>query len=282
MGRVGIVVDSGADLPDDVATAAGISVVPLTIRFGDEQFLDRVTLSLEEFWHRVASSHHLPSTAAPAPGAFLEVVENLVADGADSVVIVTLSRRLSASFQSATVAAQECRVGVPVRVLDSQSATMGQGLVALAMAQQAQNGAGLDHVVAVGESARERVGVLGMLDSLDHLVKGGRIGGARALVGNLLSIKPLLTVRDGVVGEAGRQRTPTRALTALVDDVAGEIPLEALCIVHSTSPHLPLLRTLLDSRDLGVPITSAAVGPTIGTHAGPGLIGVAWLRGLPS
>ncbi|MBU6496365.1 MAG: DegV family protein [Acidobacteria bacterium] len=282
MGRVGIVVDSGADLPDDVATAAGISVVPLTIRFGDEQFLDRVTLSLEDFWHRVASSNYLPSTAAPAPGAFLEVVNNLVADGADSVVIVTLSRRLSASFQSATVAAQECRVGVPVRVVDSQSATMGQGLVALAMAQQAQNGASLDHVVAVGESARERVGVLGMLDSLDHLVKGGRIGGARALVGNLLSIKPLLTVRDGVVGEAGRQRTPTRALTALADVVASEKPLEALYIVHSTSPHLPLLRTLLDQRDLGVPIASAAMGPTIGTHAGPGLIGVAWLRGLPS
>ncbi len=281
MERVGIVVDSGADLPAELAREAGISTVPLSIRFGDEEYLDRVTMSLDDFWSRVATSTQLPSTAAPSPGAYLDEVRRRLDEGFDSIVIVTLSSRLSASYQSAVVAAEELSDVAPVRVLDSLSATMGQGLVALRMAHAAREGASLDEVVVLGESARRRVGVIGMLDSLEHLVKGGRIGSARALVGSILSIKPLLSVREGVVCEAGRHRTPARALAAIVNEVSARRPLDYLCVVHARSTLTSQLSSRLEAESLDVPLFSAAVGPTIGTHAGPGLIGVAWLEGEP-
>ncbi|NNN02768.1 MAG: DegV family protein [Acidimicrobiaceae bacterium] len=282
MGRVGVIVDSGADLPDDLAHDAAIAVVPLSIRFGEDEFLDRVTLSLEDFWRRASISPQPPQTAAPSPGAFQEAISTQRDGGAESVVIVTLSRLLSASFQSAMVAAEDFRGKLDVRVLDSETATMGQGLIALSMARAAREGADIATVLEVGQSALRRAGVIGMLDSLDQLVKGGRIGGARALVGNILSIKPLLSVRGGVVCEAGRQRTPARALTAIVDEVCRHQPLESLCVVHTKSNLRDRLSALLLARGIEIPILHAAVGPTIGAHSGPGLIGVAWLGSTPS
>ncbi|MGA3219844.1 MAG: DegV family protein [Acidimicrobiales bacterium] len=276
--RVRIVTDSASDLPQEMADALGIVVVPLHVRFGADELVDRQELSVAEFWHRCAASSDLPETSAPSPGAFKSAFEALFADGAEGVVCVTLSSKLSATNEAASQAARAMAERPPVIVLDSFSVTMGQGLMAVAAAEAASDGAAIDRVVAVAESTRERLTVCGVIDTLESLRRGGRIGGAAAALGTLLSIKPVIEVREGVVEQESRQRTRAKSLSYLAQKVRSAGPLERLAVVNAQAPDFADFLGLVADVPSTQPRLVGEIGPVIGTHAGPGTIGVAWVR----
>ncbi len=210
MPGVRIVTDSACDLTEDLVKQHDVLVVPLTIRFGAEEFEDRSELTPDEFWHRCKGKGDLPGTAAPPPGMFMEAFQRAATEGAEAVLCLTLSSKLSATYASAVTAA-DTFTGIPVHVVDTRSVTMGQGLIVIAAAEEAAAGAGIEQLVAASEDRTSRTRVFGVLGGLDFLQRGGRIGGAQALLGSLLSIKPVIMVKDGEVAEESKQRTRTRA-----------------------------------------------------------------------
>ena len=270
---VRVVTDSACDLPDDLIERNGIGVVPLTIRFGTEELIDRKELSTDEFWRRLADSDVLPETSAPSAGAFEGAFRGMVEDGATGIICINLSSKLSATMQSAQVAAQAVQADCPVVVIDSLMVSMGLGSLCLTAAQRAADGDSLDSIVANVTDRRNRSKLYGALDTLEFLKKGGRVGNARALLGTMLAIKPVLEVRDGVVEEAGKVRTRSKALRLLVDRVK-EGPFENLSVLHGNAPDVDELLDLLEPLAPRDQIVVGQIGPVIGTHAGPRVIGV--------
>jgi DegV family protein with EDD domain len=274
MPGIRVVTDSACDLPPAMAAEFGIEIVPLTIRFGNEELVDRRDLSPQEFWSRVASSPVLPETAAPSPGAFEEAYRAAAADGADGVVCVTLSGALSATYQSAMMASQAMADSIPVRVVDSRTVTIAQGLMAIAAARAAKQGKGLEDCVGVVEDLVPRTRVYGALDTMENLKKGGRIGAAQAMLGSVLSIKPIIEVSDGKVEAESRQRTRSKSLRYLVEKVREHGQVEDLAVAHGDAKDLDELLDLLGAVYPRDDILIGDIGPVIGTHGGPGVIGV--------
>ena len=274
---VRIVTDSSCDLTDEEVAAHGIEVVPLTIRFGDEELEDRTQLGVEQFYEKLGTSAVLPETAAPAPGKFEAAFRRQAAAGADAIVCVNLSAGLSATMQSAQNAAKAVEGELDVRVLDSRSITSGLGTQVLLAAEAAASGASVDEVVALVEDLSARTHVVGALDTLDNLKKGGRIGGAQALLGSLLSIKPILDISTGTVEEAGKARTRRRALEVLRDKVVEAGAVEHLCVTHGFAPDLDDMLRLLAEHHPRESIRVGHIGPVIGTHGGPRVMGVTWV-----
>ncbi len=270
---VRVVTDSSCDLPDELVEQLRIEIVPLTIRFGDEELVDREGLSPTEFWRRLKSASKLPETAAPSAGAFETVFRGLVNDGADGIVCINLSSKLSATMQSAQVAAKSMDDTCPVFVIDSLTASMGVGTLVVSAAQQAAAGCGLDDIVADITSQRDRTKLFGALDTLEYLRKGGRIGTAQALLGSMLSIKPVIELRNGIVEEAGKVRTRSKSLRALADHV-GRQPVERLAVMHGEAPDLDEFLDMLQPYVPRDEIIVGVVGPVIGTHTGPRVMGV--------
>ena len=275
---VRVVTDSACDLPDDLIERDGIEVVPLTIRFGKEELVDRKELSTDEFWRRLADSDVLPETSAPSAGAFEAAFRRLIADGATGIVCINLSSKLSATMQSAQVAAQAVQPDCPVVVVDSLMVSMGLGSLCLTAARRAAEGDSLESIVTNVTYRRNRSKLYGTLDTLEFLKKGGRVGNARALLGSMLAIKPVLEVRDGEVEEAGKVRTRSKALRLLVDRVK-EGPFENLAVLHGNAPDLDELLDLLEPLTPRDEIVIGQIGPVIGTHAGPRVIGVTFQAG---
>ncbi len=275
---VRIVTDSSCDLSEEQAAAHGIEVVPLSIRFGDEELEDRTELSVEDFYARLATSTVLPETAAPAPGKFEAAFRRQAEAGADAVVCINLSAGLSATMQSAQNAARALEGELDVRVIDSRSITSGLGTQVLLAAEAAAGGASVDEVVELVEGLAQRTHVLGALDTLENLKKGGRIGGAQALVGSLLSIKPILDISTGVVEEAGKARTRRKALEALRDKVAQAGAVEHLTVSHGFAPDVEDMLALLREVHTGGDIKVGPIGPVIGAHGGPRVMGVTWVQ----
>lgn len=271
---VRIVTDSACDLRGDEVSEFGIEVVPLSIRFGDEEFTDREELSVEDFYRRLARSDALPETAAPSPGRFEQAFRLQLDAGATSVVCINLSAGLSATMQSAQAAANS--IDADIRVIDSRTITAGLGSITIAAAEMAAADATADEIVATVESMSLRTRVYGVLDTLDNLKKGGRIGGAQAMLGSMLSIKPLLDLSSGQVEEAGRQRTRKKALGWLRDTLAEALPVEHLAIMHGEAPDLDqfieTLRPIVDVDSIRI----EKIGAVIGTHAGPRVMGLAF------
>ncbi|MGQ0434441.1 MAG: DegV family protein [Microthrixaceae bacterium] len=274
---VRIVTDSSCDLTDEEVAKYGIEVVPLTIRFGDEELEDRTELSASAFYDKLASSAVLPETAAPAPGKFEAAFRRQQAAGADAVVCINLSSGLSATMQSAQNAAQAVGDDLTVAVVDSRSITSGLGTQVLLAAEAAADGASVDEVVALVNQVAARTHVVGALDTLDNLKKGGRIGGAQALLGSLLSIKPIVDISTGTVEEAGKARTRKRALESLRDTVVAAGKIEHLCVTHGFAPDLDQMLDLLAPHHPREAIRIGHIGPVIGTHGGPRVMGVTWL-----
>ena len=214
--------------------------------------------------------------AAPSPGAFQEAYQRAADEGAAGIVCVNLSSALSATYQSAVTAAQSVAGRVPVRVVDSRSVSIAQGLMVLAAARMAREGKSLDDVAGAAEDLVGRTRVFAALDTLENLKKGGRIGGAEAFLGSLLSIKPIIEVRDGVVESESRQRTRSRSIQYLVEKVRQFGEVENLAVVHARAPDVNQLVDLLAAVYPRERILVGQVGPVIGTHAGPGTIGVAF------
>ena len=270
---VRVVTDSACDLPEELVAKLGIEIVPLTIRFGSEELVDRVELSTDEFWRRLAATDALPETAAPSAGAFEARFRELADAGATGIVCVSLSSRLSATMQAAQVAAKAMGPDCPVEVIDSLTVSLGLGRLAITAAERAGEGADLATIVREVIECRDRTRLFGSLATLEFLKRGGRVGNARALLGTVLAIKPVIEVRDGVVEEAGRVRTRSKALRLLAEKVR-EQPVRAVSVLHGQAPDVDELLDLIDPVIPREDVVVGVVGPVIGTHAGPGVIGV--------
>jgi DegV family protein with EDD domain len=271
---VRIVTDSACDLAQAQVDQHGIEVVPLSIRFGDEEYVDRVELSVDDFYAKMAQTDTLPETAAPSPGAFEQAFRKLGADG-DEVVCVNLSAALSATMQSAATAAKSLEGEVAVTVVDSRALTIGLGNLVIAAAEAAEGGAGVAEVVALVDALSDRTRMWGMLDTLDNLLKGGRIGKAQQLMGSVLSIKPILDMSTGEVHEAAKPRTKKKGLLWLRDKVLEYDGIENLWVMAGDPKDAGELIDLLDGTYEGE-INQGRIGPVIGTHGGPGVMGVSF------
>ena len=272
-----IVTDSSCDLTDEALAQNRIEVVPLTIRFGEEELVDREELSGDEFWRRLTTGAVLPETAAPSVGRFQQAFTRLVSSGADGIVVLCLSSKISATMQSATLAAEQFTPGVPVRVIDSGLVSGALGLAAIAAAEVAATGASIDEVEAAARAVCERGRIFATPDTLEFLRRGGRIGGAQALIGGLLDVKPLIAFEDGRVAAAGRVRTRKKALVAILEHVEEQKgAIARLCVVHSDPPDLGEFLERLTAIFPGEPMI-ARFGPVVGTHIGPNAIGVTYL-----
>ncbi len=276
---VRVVTDSSCDLPGERAEELGIEIVPLTIRFGSKEYVDRVELTNEEFWRKVATSDVLPETAAPSAGAFEETFRRLAEEGADGIVCINLSSRLSATMQAAQLAAKALKGTCPVEVVDSLSVSMALGLQCINAVNLAAAGADVDAIARATEDQALRTRLFGALDTLEHLRRGGRIGAAQALLGGVLSIKPVIEVRDGAVAEAGKVRTRSKSLQLLADKVAHAEHAEQVFAFDAQAPDIDELVDLLSATVPRDQIEFGTIGPVIGTHAGPRTIGVGWVDG---
>ena len=284
MNRVAIVTDSTADLAPAAAAAVGLRVVPLFVRFGDEEFRVGVDLSTEQFWARMlAPDAPFPTTAAPSPGTFRETFEACFAEGAEAIVCPTIGTKLSATFQSATLAAQ----ALPdreIHVIDTGSTSMSTGIPALLAAEMAAAGVAAAEIATAIRDRLPDVDLYVAIDTLEYLRKGGRISPARAAIGTVLSVKPIITVRDGIVEMAEKPRTRAKARERVIELIAAG-PVERLAILHTpTSPpeEVEAFQAALVARIPGgvdpAFVSSGLIGASTGPHLGPGLMGAAFLR----
>ena len=276
---VRVVTDSASDLTDEEASALGITIVPLSIRFGEEEFVDRIELGADEFYARMAASDGVPGTAAPPPGAFKTAFDNCFEDGANTVVCINLSSGVSATLEAAEIGARELG-DRDIRIIDSRSVTSGLGTMVLTAGRTANNGASAEEVVSVVESLKQRTYVYAALNTLENLKKGGRIGNAQALLGNMLSIKPIIDFSSGVVEEAAKLRTRKKSLVWLRDKLAEHGDrVENLSVMHAQAEDiedfLKLLATVVDPSTIRV----GSLGPVVASHAGPGVVGMSFTLG---
>lgn len=274
MSNVRIVTDSASDIPPGMAEELGITVVPCNVHFGQRTYRDGVDLTSEEFFIEMARSPTLPTTSQPAVGLFEETYRRL-AEETDQIVSIHLPRKQSATYNSAYLAAQALPE-VEIVVIDSTQVSMAQGWLAIIAARTALQGKGLTEVVEVVQDTIPRLRLIAMLDTLEYIQKGGRIGKATALLGTLLKMKPLLQVLDGEVLPLENVRTKRKALRRLAEIVAEMAPFEELAVMHADA--LPVARELADMlAPLHPPDRTlvSQVGAILGTHAGPGAVGVA-------
>lgn len=271
MNPTALVADSACDLPAAAARDAGIAVVPLTVTFGTTSFLDGVDIDPAGFWERVAQEH--PTTSSPSPEAFLRAYRAAAEAGAEGVVSVHVSGALSRTLFSARKAAEAAPV--PVEVVDSGSVSLGQGLVALAAAGVAGAGGDVAGVAEAARAAASRLTLAAMLETVEFLKRGGRVGRARAAVADLLRIRPILTLDGGEPVLAARARTRSRAIAEIVEMVAG--PARSAAVLHAHAEEAGAVAERV-SAACGVRPLVAEIGPVTGTHLGPGALGVAVIR----
>lgn len=272
---VRIVTDSACDLTTEEALTNNIEVVSLSIRFGADEYVDRTELDVDGFYKLLADSDELPETSAPSPGQFNQAYQRQVDAGATAIVCVNLSAQLSATMQSAQTAADNF-TSVPVHVVDSGSITAGLGSMALTCSKLAADGASAEDILAKLDTMRRRNRVFGALDTLENLKKGGRIGGAAALLGTVLSIKPIVDLSSGVVEQSAKARTRGKALKWLRDKLLEFDNVENLSIMHGMAPDLDEFVALLAPHVDVEAIRISPLGAVIGTHGGPRVMGIAF------
>ena len=275
---VKVITDSTADLPPAMAKELGITVVPLNVNFGTEVYRDGVEILPDEFYQRLVSSPRLPTTSHPTVGDFLQSYEEL-GQTTNEIVSVHISAKMSGTLNSANQAREQYRGNCRIEIVDSQQGSLGLGMVAIATNQAAQRGASIDEVVKEAQLAIPQVRFFGLLDTLEYLQKGGRIGKAQAFVGSLLHIKPLLVVKDGEAHPLERARTRAKGINRLCELVQEHMPLADLAVVYSTTPNdaqalVERLRPFLPNGEVFL----SQIGPVVGTYLGPGVLGIA-LRG---
>jgi DegV family protein with EDD domain len=272
-----LVTDSTADISPSEAQALGVHVVPLSVRFGDEEYRDGVDINPDQFYAKLQTTDVHPSTSQPSPEAFTALYKTLLADPADEIVGLHISAKLSGTLQSATLAAKDFD---PARIhlVDTESVSGGLQLLIRAALDDIKAG---DSAATVAEKATRRRGkvtILVLLDTLTYLHRGGRIGRAQAFVGTLLNVKPLIAIRDGEVVPLARPRSHAKGLDIIVERVRACAPLRGLAEFHAAaSDSMTDLEARLTTAVTNVTAILGRIGPVVGAYSGPGGIGVACL-----
>ncbi|HJM88310.1 MAG TPA: DegV family protein [Dehalococcoidia bacterium] len=269
-----IVTDSTADLPAGLAAERRITVVPLTVMFGDNSFLDGVDIDTAEFFHRLPDEPQPPTTSQPSPAAFREIYERLAAEGATEILSIHVSEKVSGTLNSARQGAE----GLDVRVVhvDSQVTSMALGLGVLAAADAIDDGTSLDEAKVLAEDLFARTHIFIIVETLEYLRRGGRIGRAGHLFGSLLKITPVLTFEDGEVAPLAKARTQSKAIAAGLKLAEAQAPFQLAAAMHTNSPDgADAIAARLREIQPDVSIITSTLGPAVGTHCGPGTLAFA-------
>lgn len=268
-----VVTDSTADLPEEWRDRYGIEVVPLKVLFGKESFRDRVDMTDEEFFRRLAASTSLPTTSAPSPGEFAEVYERLSREY-EGCISIHIGAQLSATAESARVGAQSVD-GFPVKVVDSQTVTMPLAFLCRVAAESRD----LAQATAAVQERIPKCRVLALLDTLRYIEMGGRVSRAAAMIGTMLDIKPMFLVEDAVIKPFDRVRTRSRAIARMVEYFRTQLPVEHVAVMHAQAPE-DADRVVADLRkefpDLDIPV--GQIGCVLGTHTGPKALGLVYIK----
>jgi DegV family protein with EDD domain len=268
-----VVTDSTSDIPPALAKSLGVEIVPLSVRFGDEVFLDRIEMTQDQFLERLKTASDLPKTSQPPTTAFEEVFRKAIDNGRE-VVCVTIASKLSGTFNSARLAADAVDAN-GITIIDSKSVSMTLGWSVIEAATAAGEGKNVSQVAVAANDALARSHLFAVLETLDYAHRGGRIGRASHLIGSMLSIKPILTVKDGEVTPLERVRTWRKAIERLGEIARSHAPLNGLAVAHAGNPEDA--EQLADQLSDLVPtdrLIVTDVGPVIATYAGPGAVGV--------
>ncbi len=276
MSHVAIVTDSASDMDPAHAAERGITIVPLEVTFGSESFKAGVDLSTDAFWQRMtAPDAPFPKTAASSPGDFKAVYDAVFAGGADAIVSIHVAGTLSGTIKSAQVA----KAMLPEReihIIDSTGASMCEGLLAELAVGMAAQGVGAAEIARVCEERRTDIAMIVALDTLEYLKRGGRISGAKAAIGTLLSVKPIIEVKDGKVEQAAQVRTRGKARETVIDMICVR-PIERMAVLHTTNADVEAFRDAIVARVPGgidpANVSIDLVGPSVGPHLGPGCVG---------
>ncbi|MBN1856593.1 MAG: DegV family protein [Dehalococcoidia bacterium] len=276
---VRIVTDSTCDLSPAVVKELGITVVPLHVYFGHEEFEDGVTISTDDFYDRLtAHGAHLPRTSAPSSGTFKTTYEALAAE-TDQIASIHVSAQLSATYNSALVAMESTTTPYRLEVIDSTNVSLGLGLLVVEAARMARNGAGLDDIRAMIQSEAPRTRLFGALGTLEYLHRGGRIGRTAAFLGSMLHVKPIICLKDGAAHPIERVRGRSRAIQRMCQLILDHAPISRLVVGHTTDEAgMESLAAFISERFPDLQIQRARCGPTLGTYFGPGAFGVALVR----
>ena len=285
MSKVAIVIDSTAYMPSDLFEGYPIHIVPLQLIWGEETYMDGVDIQPTEFYKRLPDSDIIPTTSQPSPAAFEEIYKKLLDDGFD-ILSIHISSGLSGTVDSANQAKAMFK-GANIEIVDSMTTSLPLGFSILKAIQIAKDGASLDECRAIAEKAKNHSNIYFVVKNLEYLRRGGRIGGGAAFVGNALNLKPILTIKDGKVEAAERVRTMKKAISRMLEiveaDIGGRKPLH-LGVIHVNAHQAG--QELLDESckyfkpDPGSNVFCADVSPVIGTHVGPGTVGLAYLAGI--
>ena len=277
---VRIIIDSTVDI--DPKLKNRFTIVPLTVHFGDEEYLDGITINHKQFYEKLIESDILPTTSQAPPIAFAEVFEQVAAAG-DTAVVITIASQLSGTFQSALVAAQDYEG--TIFVVDSRTAAIGSGILAELALNLARGGASAAEIFDKLLVMRDRICLVALLDTLEYLKKGGRISKTAAFAGNLLSIKPVITIKDGVIHTLGKARGSKQGNNLLITEIqnAGGVDFDLPLLLGYTGLSDAMLNKYIeDSVDIwqgnADELATTAIGSVIGTHAGPGAVAVAFFK----
>jgi DegV family protein with EDD domain len=283
MSRVAIITDSTANIPNELCSQYGIQVVPQVLIWGEETLLEEVDITASQFYERLKASDQLPTTSQATIAAFTKLFSPHVEAGTP-ILAILISTELSGTIQSAEQAKKEFP-GAKIEIVDSRSASMELGFQALAAARAAEEGISFSEVVEIARKAKEHTGVMFVVDTLEYLHRGGRIGGASRLLGTALNLKPLLYVNNGRVESLENIRTKGKALIRLLDLIEERIskggPPVRIAALHAACPEDG--QQLLDRATQRFHPTEAifsVVGPVVGTHVGPGTVGIAYSTGI--
>jgi len=271
---VKIITDSTADLPSQITRDLGITVVPVYVRFGEKVYRDGVDISEDEFYQKLIESPTHPTTSQPPPSDFAAVYRKLAKEETtDEIVSIHVTGKLSGTYNSALQGKELAGVVSRIEVVDSLSVSMGLGLIAMAAARLAEAGESLPGVMEEVRQAIPRIRLLGVFDTLKYLLQGGRIGRVKALLGSILNVKPLITMRDGELVPAGQARTRSKGIERLFGLAKNALNIQELAIVHSTTPDEAAslkehIGSIFDKKHIHL----ARLGPALGVHAGPGTL----------
>lgn len=275
---VKIVTDSLSDITSDMAQELEVSVVPLYVRFGEDVYRDRIEITTDEFYHRLVHDAAFPTTTQPSPGDFINVYGKLAKE-ADGILVVTLSSKLSGTYESALQAKNMVEGKCRIEVIDSLTVAMGLGLIVINAAKAAQAGANLDELIDLVRKDVPKSHLIAYFDTLKYLAKGGRIGKAQSFLGSMLSVKPILTVKDGEMSPVTRLRSRAAGIDYLCNSVAGFSRVKELAVEYCTTPGdadelIERLSSVLPKER----IYRSTLSPVVGTYAGPGALAVTVLE----